>query len=90
MRISESFVVRTIADETMLVPMGKVDAQSGIITANDVGKFLLHALAKGCSREELLRSVTEEYTVTQETAAADLDEFLDSLREIGALEESNE
>lgn len=87
MKVSKDFIVRDIAGEFILVPVGAAVRFNGLITMNAVGQFLFQLLQEERTLEELARSVTAEYDVSYETACADCEEFLQQLREIGALVE---
>ena len=88
LRISEKFVIRRIADETVAIPVGSVKGGfSGIISLNEVGEFLFAQLAEECSKEDLVSALLAEYDVNRETAQADVQEFLDNLSKAGLLAE---
>lgn len=93
MKVSKDFVLREIAGEYMLVPVGQAAAQyNGLIVLNECGGILFRALAEECSREDLVQTIVRscESSVDRETAAADVEEFLEQLRGIHALVEDGE
>ncbi|MBP3312213.1 MAG: PqqD family protein [Butyricicoccus sp.] len=86
MKVSNDFILREIAGEYILVPVGAAAAKfNGLITLNELGKFIFEALADDCTLEQLVDKITAEYDVDAATAAADAEEFLGELRGIGAL-----
>ncbi len=86
MKVSNDFILREIAGEYILVPVGAAAAKfNGLITLNELGKFIFEALADDCTLEQLVDKITSEYDVDAATAAADAEEFLGELRGIGAL-----
>lgn len=88
MRASKNFIMREIAGEYILVPVGAAVAKfNGLITMNEVGKTIFNALAEDHTARELAEKITGEYDVDIETALSDTEEFLQQLREVGALEE---
>ena len=88
MRVSNEFILREIAGEYMLVPVGSAAAAfNGLITMNEVGNFIFSALHTDRTEEELVKEIISEYDVPAETALADLREFLDQLRQVNALVE---
>lgn len=91
MRASEEFILREIAGEFMLVPTGSAAAKfNGLITTNEIGCFIFKALREEDQTEEsLVEKITGEYDIDTETAAADLKEFLQQMRDVGALLEEN-
>jgi len=58
------------------------------LNANPTGAVLWQALAKGTTREELIRGLVAEFEVDDTTAAADVDRFLTDLDARGLLERS--
>lgn len=86
MKVSNDFILRGIAGEYILVPVGAAAAKfNGLITLNELGKFIFEALADDCTLGQLVDKITSEYDVDAATAAADAEEFLGELRGIGAL-----
>lgn len=86
MKASSDFILRDIAGECILVPVGAAAAKfNGLITMNGLGRFIFELLAEEQTVETLVEKITGEYDVTAETAACDVEEFLQQLREIGAL-----
>jgi hypothetical protein len=88
MRILSGFHIRQILDEVIAVPAGEAGAVfSGIISLNEIGRFLFEALASEQTVDSLVQAVLEEYEIDQETAQTDVTEFLDHLRNAGLLVE---
>lgn len=88
MRVSDEFILREIAGEYMLVPVGSAAAAfNGLITMNEVGNFIFNAMHTDRTVEELVEQITSEYEVPAETARTDLMEFLEQLRRVNALVE---
>lgn len=55
------------------------------LNANPTGALLWEALARGTTRDELVRALMAEYDVDEATAAADVDMFLAELDGRGLL-----
>ena len=88
MRITEEFVIRRIADETLAIPVGSAKGGfSGIVSLNQVGQFLFEQLAEEQTEESLISALLAEYDVNFETAQADVREFLAHLSQAGLLVE---
>ena len=86
MKISENFVLRQVADTWVVLPVGQASVDfNGMLTLNESGAVLWHALEKGGDREALADALLEEYEVDRSTALADVDEFLLKLKEAGCL-----
>lgn len=87
MKIKKDFILRKVADSYVVVPVGKLTLDfNGIINLNETGAFLFELLQEGAEKEELLRKLLEEYDVTPEKAAADIDVFLKKVEEADVLE----
>ena len=86
MKLKYEFVERLIVDEYVLVPAGEAARTfGGMITTSEVGATIMQALKQDVSQAELLALLMEEYDVDEQTAAADLDEFLGLLRKLNVL-----
>ena len=53
---------------------------------NETGLFILKKLREGLSEEEIVKALTEEYEVDEDTARRDLYDFLEQLRILGIYE----
>lgn len=87
MKLTCEFILREVAGESILVPVGSTAlAFNGIITLDPVGTQIWKDLEAGKSRDEILNHILEDFDVTAEIASHDLDAFLNQLREKGYLE----
>lgn len=83
MKLKHDFIVREVAGEYIMIPMGESAlAFSGLVATSEVGAFLCECLKEDVSREQLVSKVLEEYEVDRETASADVDEFLQTLEKL--------
>jgi DNA-binding IclR family transcriptional regulator len=48
---------------------------------NPVGAMILESLAKGSAETEIAKEVSQLYSISEETAVADVHEFLESLEQ---------
>lgn len=81
MEIKKNVIVRTVAGEHMLVPVGDtVFEYNGIFMLTDSGKLLWDKICEGAEKEEVVKSLTEEYDVDEATALQDVDAFLQKLQ----------
>lgn len=88
MRTKKGFMLRTVADRNIVVAVGKASLEfNGLITLNETGAFLWKKLAEGCSYDELLQSLLDEYEVDEETAKNGIDAFLETARNADLIEE---
>lgn len=82
MKIKGEFVMRQVLDEYILVPVNDTAARfSGIISLNAVSAFIWKEIEKGTDKKMILENLLREFEVDRETAAADMEEFLQTLRE---------
>ncbi|MCQ2492824.1 MAG: PqqD family protein [Lachnospiraceae bacterium] len=90
MKINGEFVVREIAGEYLLIPVGEVALDvHGMISVTESGRLLWDELKSGCTFAQLVETILGEYDVNQETAETDVREFLEKLRKIGILTEED-
>ena len=88
MKIKENFVLRQVAGSYVAVAVGAASVDfNGMLTLNESGALLWHALEHGADRAALVAALTSEYEVDEAQAARDTDEFLKRLLEASCLEE---
>ena len=86
MKIKKELIKRTIAGDTILVPVGKTVYESnGLFVLNGVGACLWDILPEAESEAELLQAVLERYDVSKEQAEKDIRVFLDKLIQMNIL-----
>ena len=87
MRVKENFMLRKVADSYVVVPVGRQTLDfNGIINLNETGAFLFELLQKGASRDELVEKLLAEYEVERDRAQADVDKFIQSVKDADVLE----
>ena len=88
MKIKGELLLREVAGEIIAIPVGQTALQfNGMICLNEVSALIWNGLQAGKTKEALLESILEEFEVSPEDAAADLEEFLRNLRENDLLED---
>lgn len=86
MKIRENFLLRRVAGNWVVVAVDEACIDfDGMLTLNESGATLWRRMEQGARREELVAALLAEYEVTEELAAADVDAFLASVREVGCL-----
>ncbi len=86
MKVNPLFVLREIADEYVVIPVGdEASRVSGIISLNEQGAFLWKLLDSDQTEETLVDALTEEFDVEADVARKDIQTFLSQLKEIGCL-----
>ncbi|WP_216696816.1 PqqD family protein [Anaerostipes faecalis] len=82
MKRNSDFMLRNIAGEVVLVPTGQATQQfNGLITLNEVAAFIWKNLDEAGTREQLVKMILDEFEVDQKTAEADVDGFINALKE---------
>ncbi len=86
MKIKEGFVLRRVADATIVVPAGKTALDfNGMITLNDTAAFLWKLLEEDRNEDELLKAMLGEYDVEEDIARAGIERFVKKLSAEGLL-----
>ena len=82
MKIRAGYSLRNVLDMYVVMGTGK-DAYTPnrIMSVNETGAFLWNLLEKGADAALLVSRMTEEYDVSEETAANDVNAFLAQLRD---------
>ncbi|MCD8237817.1 MAG: PqqD family protein [Clostridiales bacterium] len=88
MKIKDGYLLRKIQNTAVVVPFGQesVDFNS-IMNLNETGAFIWSRLEDDTNEEAVVNAVVGMYDVDRDTAAADVAEFLQLLRNNGLLEE---
>jgi hypothetical protein len=83
---NENFVFRQIENETILVPIkDNVGDMNCIYNLNEVGAFIWQNMKCKNSVSDIKNLILSEFEVTESQAEADLDEFVNDLKEIEAI-----
>ena len=86
MKINGEFILREIAGDTILVPVGQTALKfNGIITLEPVGATIWKSLEAGLNFEEILTKILDTFEVERDRAEMDLKEFLAQLEKQGFL-----
>lgn len=81
MKIDDTFVLRQIAGDYVILPTGKTTLSfNGMITVNEQGAFLWKLLQQETTTDALVAAILEEYETDEATARADVEDFLEVLR----------
>lgn len=86
MRISDQYMLRQVADEYLVIPVGEAALKvKGLIGLSESGSLLYRRLQSGCTEEELVSALLAEYDIDAQTARADTRAFLEQMRRMGIL-----
>lgn len=88
MRTKKGFMLRTVANRNIVISIGKASLEfNGLITLNETGAFIWKKLSNGCTYDELLNAVLDEYEVDEATAKQGIDDFLKVARNADLIDE---
>ena len=86
MKIKREFVLREIAGDILLVPVGKTALDlNGMLTLNEVGAEIWKMLPEAESEGEIVERLLQVYDADAAQVREDVSEFLGRLRELGIL-----
>ena len=77
---------REIGGEFFLVPLGKtVYETNGLFFLSELGAFIWELIPGAETEADIVKAVLDEYDVDEETAKADVSEFIAKLKEMNIL-----
>lgn len=77
MKIKKDFILRTVAGQNLVVPVGEEGINfNGIITLNNSGKLLFEAMKQDIERVDLIKIMLDKYDIDKDTAEKDVDDFI--------------
>ncbi len=81
MHIKNGFMLREIAGQSVVVPLGaRVVEFNGIMTLSESGAVLWRKLEKETTFEEMVAALLAEYDVDKDTASKDVEDFVECMR----------
>ncbi len=88
MKIKSDYVIKKVAGQNIVLPTGEAKVSfNGVMTFNDVGAELFRLLDGSHTQEDLVNYLTENFKIEQDIAKADVEKFINKLRDNGLLEE---
>lgn len=86
MRIKDGFVLRDVADQTVVIATGDASKSfHGMIKLNATGRDIWKGLEAGLSDEEIAQQLTAKYEVDDVQARQDVQAFVEQARQAGFL-----
>ena len=85
MKLKDGFILRTVAGQTVVLPVGGDLDLNMMITLNDTGAFLWEKLTEETDEDALVAALLAEYDVDQATAKNAVTAFLKKLNDNGFL-----
>lgn len=80
MKIKKDLILRSVAGENVVVPVGEMSKTfHGMVTLNDTGAFLWKFYTTERSLEEGVAALLAEYNVTEEVARKDVEKFIETV-----------
>lgn len=80
---NNDFIMREIAGETFLIPVGEASVQiNGMITLNGMSAFIWKALETEKTEEGLIKEILNVYEVGEKQVKEDLAEFLERMKSL--------
>ena len=77
MKIKEGFILRNVAGNNVVVPIGQANLDfNGMMSLNDTGTFLFERLIEGTSKENLVEDLIAEYGIDRDLAVEDVEAFI--------------
>ena len=81
MKIKEGFILKEIAGVNVVVPIAsQMVSFKAIVSLNESGAFLWKQLETEKDEAELLKAFLSEYDIDEQTAKADIFEFLENMK----------
>ena len=79
-------VARRVAGEIILVPIKReIKEDPCLYTLDEIAAFLWEKLEHGSTGNDLIKALLSEYSISEETAAVDVQKFLEELLAIEAV-----
>lgn len=87
MKFKGQFALRNMGDFSAVVAVGEcVKDYNCMITLNQSGTILWQALQNGENEKDLIKTLLNEYDVSEEIAKKDVEEFLNTLKKANIIE----
>ncbi|MHB8062197.1 MAG: PqqD family protein [Ruminiclostridium sp.] len=81
MQIKNGFMLREIAGQSVVVPLGsRVVEFNGIMTLSESGALLWRKLEENSSVDEMVELLLTEYDIDRNTAQKDVEEFVEGMK----------
>ena len=87
MKLKENFITQETDGEQIMVAVGG-SGFSGMVRSNETAAFIVDSLKKETTKKNIVDAMCARYDASREIIDADVEEILEILRSIGALDES--
>ncbi len=86
MKLKSSFITHEVANEHITVSTSSSQF-AGLIRSNETAALIIEALKTETTPGNIAKLICEKFEADFETVLADVQKIIDSLREIGAIDE---
>ena len=86
MKLKDGFLLRNVAGQAVVLPMGGTLNLNTMITLNETGAFLWERLEKDTDEAALVAALLGEYDVDEATATKSVEDFVKKLNEYDFLD----
>ena len=87
MKIKQGFVLRKVAENYIVVPVGEMAKKfNGVIKLNESSAFMWKKLEQGIEFNDLVKALTDEFEVETAIAEQDAKAFTDALKQANIAE----
>ena len=88
MKLKNGFVLRDLGGQSVVVAVGEATKSfNGIIKLNESSAFLWKQMKDDFSKEHLVSALLAEYDVEEDVASQNVDNFVDTLKNNGVIED---
>jgi len=88
MKVKKDFMLREVAGYYVVVPVGEGALNfNGVINLNESGAFLWKTMENDVTKEDMVAALLGEYDVPEERAKADVDAFVEKMKQGNLIEE---
>lgn len=85
--INKNFIIRYINDEIILINKKE---NNEIYKFNNTSQFIFSLIQKNIDKDTIIKKMHKKYNITESIAEKDVTEFINSLKEVGIIENDNE
>lgn len=88
MTLNKNYILKNLANETILVHQDENNVDfSKIINLNEIAVFIINKIQENMDTPQIVKAITDEYEIDEETAKNDTENFIKKLIELGIVDE---
>ncbi|MBE6777681.1 MAG: PqqD family protein [Ruminococcaceae bacterium] len=86
MKLKYEYVINTVADQIVAVPLNCQNGKQNIIKTNETGAFILELLKNNIQKQQIIEKICAEYEIkSQDQLNLWVDSFIEKLQTAGVL-----